>query len=242
MICYVSVTQSQPQLTLDSNLYQSVADYNGQYMLIMVDPDASTPENPTSRFILHWLATNITQTAGADGLRQLSPPSASTTGAGVADFVPYRPPSPPATSSAHRYILYAFQQPSDFAVPAQFASLAGGQNRAQFNLTQFMSAAGLDRPAAAEYFYVNKMAGVAGDFVAQPGGTYPGGNGGAIFEDSANAAGNGTASTTTTSGSGTAATGTASSGNGTSGAVAAGQHVGWAFGMGAALLGFAAML
>lgn len=115
-------------------MYQSVADYNGKYMVIMVDPDASTPEQPNLRFILHWMATDIGQSEGANGLRQLSPPSVAAAGT---DFVPYRAPGPGATSSAHRYIIYAFQQPADFTVPARFAGLAGGQNRTSFNLTDF---------------------------------------------------------------------------------------------------------
>lgn len=222
-----AVTQQQPQLSLNSTLYQSVAAYNGQYTLIMVDPDASTPENPTSRFILHWLAPNVTQTTTTGGLRQLNPPSAA--GTGVQDFVPYRAPTPGNTSSAHRYIIYAFQQPATFSVPSSFSSFAGGANRSNFNLTSFMSAAGLDRPAAAEYFYVNRQTQVPGDFVALAGGTYPGGNGGAIFENSPNAAGNATTTATSTS-STTSSTGTSSSSSttGTGAASAAAGGVRWA--------------
>lgn len=221
LICntHLAVTQQQPQLSLNPALYQSVAAYNGQYTLIMVDPDASTPENPTSRFILHWLAPNVTQTTSTGGLRQLSPPSAA--GTGVQDFVPYRAPTPGNTSSAHRYIVYAFEQPSTFAVPSAFASLAGGANRTNFNLTNFMSAAGLARPAAAEYFYVNRQTQVPGDFVALAGGQYPGGNGGAIFENSPNAAGNATTTATSTS-STTSSTGTSSSSTASGAASAAG--------------------
>lgn len=181
----------------------------------MVDPDASTPEDPSRRFILHWMAPNVTQTQSTTGLRQLSPPSAA--GTGVQDFVPYNPPTPGNTSSAHRYIIYAFQQPATFAVPSAFAGLAGGQNRANFNLTAFMSAAGLVRPAAAEYFYVNRQAQVPGNFVALAGGVYPGGNGGAVFEDSPNAAGNSTASASVTA-TGATATGATATGTTATGA------------------------
>ncbi|KAJ4397597.1 hypothetical protein N0V93_001830 [Gnomoniopsis smithogilvyi] len=175
-----NITQQQPQLSVNANLYQSVADYDGQYTIIMVDPDASTPEDPSRRFILHWMAPNVTQAQSIGGIRQLSPPS--TAGTGVQDFVSYRAPTPGTNSSAHRYIIYAFEQPATFTIPSEYASLAGGQNRSNFNLTTFMSAAGLARPAAAEFFYVNRQTQVPVDFVALPGGTYPGGNGGAIFE------------------------------------------------------------
>lgn len=215
-----NITQSQPQLSVNPALYQSIASYTGQYLVVMVDPDATTPENPTLRFILHWLAPNVTQStsnnSSSGGVRTLSPPSAAS---GSTDFVSYRPPTPPETSSAHRYILYAFEQPADFTMPAAFAGLAGGTNRTNFNLTSFMSAAGLGRPAAAEFFYVSRQAQVPGTFVALAGGTYPGGNGDAIFETSPNAAagGNGSASSSTggTSGTGTSGSGSASSSSGT---------------------------
>lgn len=193
-------------------MYQSVANYNGQYMIIMVDPDASTPEDPSRRFILHWMAPNVTQSQGANGQRQLNPPSTSNVAGGVPDFVSYQAPTPGNTSSAHRYIIYAFQQPASFVVPSAFAGLAGGQNRANFNLTSFLSAAGLPRPAAAEYFYVNRQSQVPGNFIALPGATYPGGNGGAIFENSPNAAGN-----ATTTGTGTGTASGAGSGRGSGG-------------------------
>lgn len=204
----------------------------------MVDPDASTPENPTRRFILHWLAPNTTQRDITDntpqrGLRSLTPPS----GASVADLVPYNPPTPGNTSSAHRYILYAFAQPANFALPAAFANFSGGANRANFNVTGFMAAAGLSRPMAAEYFYVNRQSNVPGNFIALAGGSYPGGNGGAIFENSPNAAGNGTGGTTTGSGNGSTA-GTGSTG--TSGAERAGLK-GWMIG-GLGLVGLWALL
>lgn len=201
MLFGANITQSQPQLSVNPALYQSVASYTGQYLVVMVDPDATTPENPTLRFILHWLAPNVTQSTSnssssisSGGVRRtLSPPSAASGGGGGTDFVSYRPPTPPETSSAHRYILYAFEQPANFTMPAAFAGLAGGANRTNFNLTSFMSAAGLGRPAAAEFFYVSRQAQVPGTFVALAGGTYPGGNGGAIFENSPGAA-NGSAS------------------------------------------------
>ncbi|KAG4378200.1 hypothetical protein GLYMA_18G298900v4 [Glycine max] len=41
------------------------------YTLVMVDPDAPSPGNPTQREYLHWLITNIPATTGANfGWRQ----------------------------------------------------------------------------------------------------------------------------------------------------------------------------
>ncbi|KAL1879242.1 hypothetical protein Daus18300_001821 [Diaporthe australafricana] len=173
-----NITQDQPALALDPTKSPSVASYNGQYVVVMVDPDATSPDNPNNRFILHWLAPNMS--AGA-------PCSATKPQNGVAltnmteNFTPYRSPGPALNSSAHRYILYTFRQPDAFAVPQEFDTYAGGANRMHFNLTSFIDLAGLGSPAAAEYMYVSREPAVPGDFVALPGGEFPGGNGNAIF-------------------------------------------------------------
>lgn len=173
-----AVTQDQPALALDPTRSPAVASYAGQYVVVMVDPDATTPDNPDHRFILHWLAPNMTQ--GDAGSAVLPQAGVELTNA-TENFTPYRSPGPALNSSAHRYILYAFRQPAGFAVPSAFDTFAGGANRMGFNLTGFIEAAGLGNPAAAEYMYVSRQAAVPGDFVALPGGEFPGGNGNAIF-------------------------------------------------------------
>ncbi|KAJ0122283.1 hypothetical protein J7T55_002795 [Diaporthe amygdali] len=165
-----NITQDQPALALDPLRYPSVASYEGQYVIVMCDPDATTPDNPDRRFILHWLAPNMTTGA---------PYSATRPQTGVAltnmteNFTPYRSPGPALNSSAHRYILYAFRQPDTFTVPAEFDTYAGGVNRTGFNLTSFIELAGLGNPAAAEYMYVSREPAVPGDFVALPGDLVP---------------------------------------------------------------------
>lgn len=170
-----NITSTMPTLALNPALYKSIADYQGQYLILMVDPDAPSPDDPSRRFILHWLATNMAPN---------TPARIPQTGRMLTNFtpamVPYRGPGPPPTSSAHRYILYAFQQPDNFAIPAAFRGFSD-QNRTNFNLDNFIKDAGLGRPAAGEYFYTSRQQGVPGDFIALPGGKYPGGNGNAIF-------------------------------------------------------------
>lgn len=219
--------------------YQSVADYNGNYVILMVDPDAPSPDNPTRRFILHWLAANVTQNTEAQaplaGQRALTNSTPA--------LVPYRPPMPPTNSSAHRYIIYAFAQPDNFAIPESFAGFSD-QNRSMFSLDRFISEARLDRPAAGEFWYVSREPEVPGTFVALAGGAYPGGNGAAIFS-----AGSGSATATATSSAGgTSSTGGADS-TGATGTSAASLVAGesfsglftWVVGAGG-LLGLALLL
>jgi hypothetical protein len=136
----------------------------------MVDPDARYPQAPTSRFVLHWLQTDMTTAPqAADGTSQLIN--------STAPRAPFRRPGPPTNSSAHRYILYAFFQHENFTFPAAFEGY-NATNRTSFNLTEFLDQSNLGQsPAAAMYFFASNQTDVPADFVATAGATYPGGNG-----------------------------------------------------------------
>lgn len=144
---------------------------------MMVDPDAPTPEAPTAGFFLHWMAQNMVSTTAPQDVGALKGQSVLTNS--TPSFVDYIPPGPPATSSAHRYILYAFEQPANFTLPAQFANV-NNANRINFDLNAFVQAANLGAPVAANYMYVSAQASVPPTFQGQPGGTFPGGNGNAV--------------------------------------------------------------
>ncbi|KAI1608303.1 phosphatidylethanolamine-binding protein [Exophiala viscosa] len=164
------ITANQPTVALETANFQSISSYNGSYVLLMVDPDARYPSDPTYRFYLHWLQTDMTAaTMASDGTSQLQ----NTT----SPRVPYTRPAPPTNSSAHRYILYAFFQFDNFTYPASFDGYSS-QNRTTFNLTSFLDHSNLGQsPAAAMYFFVSNETQVPQDFTAAAGRTYPGGNG-----------------------------------------------------------------
>merc|ERR1712230_169039 len=104
----VGITANEPTVALETANYDSIASYNGSYVLLMVDPDARYPSNPNLRFIVHWLQTDMIPAAmSSDGTSQLM----NTT----APRVPYARPSPPTNSSAHRYIIYTFFQHGNFS-------------------------------------------------------------------------------------------------------------------------------
>ncbi|KAI9729106.1 MAG: hypothetical protein M1828_000191 [Chrysothrix sp. TS-e1954] len=172
------IVARQPTLAVNTPAYRSLAEYTGTYMVLMVDPDAKTPQNPSERFYLHWAQPNLAVASAANsmgvptGQQQLMNTSAA--------LVPFVRPSPGATSDPHRYIVYAFEQPSKmFTVPESFSGLSA-MNRSKFDLTEFISQAKLGKPAAAEFFFVSHKDGVPTDFIARPGGMYPGGNGAAV--------------------------------------------------------------
>lgn len=173
----VDTPASPPTLAVDTGLYRSLAQYTGAYLVLMVDPDVPTPTNPTSRFLLHWLAPNFRPAGAAPSALRALPGTVLTNR--TANTVSYRRPSPGTTSDAHRYILYAFAQPANFSIPPAFTNFTDA-NRAGFNLTRFVAQARLGAPLAAQYFFVSNKTGVPGGFQAAPGGTYPGGNGAAV--------------------------------------------------------------
>ncbi|EME39987.1 hypothetical protein DOTSEDRAFT_47469 [Dothistroma septosporum NZE10] len=175
----INVTANEPSLSLNTGEYRSLADYNGSYTIIMVDPDASYPENPTSRFILHWLQPNTSRANASSSMGETTSTTSVSLTNVTAPRVPFRRPSPPTNSSAHRYIIYAFQQPMNFTIPSQWSGLSDG-NRTRFNLTNFIRDTNLGTPAAANYFYVSNQTNVPANFTASPGGQYPGGDGSAV--------------------------------------------------------------
>lgn len=252
----INIPQSVPTLSVNTSNYRSLANYNGSYTVLMVDPDASYPETPTSRFILHWMQPNFTQA------NSTMMPSGRTLQNATAPAVPYMRPAPPTNSSAHRYIIYAFQQPLNFTIPSQWSGLSSS-NRTRFNLTNFISDTGLGTPAAANYFYVSNQTSVPANFTAAPGGTYPGGDGTAVTSGdpyrsstaASSSASSGTGSTTSTAstssaGSGSAGTTPGAAGSSAAGASASGTSSGAAAAMitgvgtllGAGIVGMAALL
>ena len=144
----------------------------------MVDPDASYPENPLNRFIIHWWQEDLTKSStevnstSIGGTRLVN---------NTAPRVTYRRPRPPTNSSAHRYIQYLFEQPDNFQVPEAYAGY-GNQNASMFPLEQFLDDADLEDPIAANYFYCSNQTAVPATFVAARGEEYPGGNGAMVTQ------------------------------------------------------------
>ncbi|RMZ70500.1 phosphatidylethanolamine-binding pebp [Pyrenophora seminiperda CCB06] len=122
----------------------------GSCILLMVDLDV--PRNGSRVQLIHWLALNITRS---------SPLSANTSGAALqipdSNPVPYRQPSPPVGDIPHSYTFVLMEQPRNFTMPEQYASLA--MNRAPFNVSQFAKDANLTRPLAGTWITVQNTTG-----------------------------------------------------------------------------------
>ncbi|KAJ6621844.1 PEBP-like protein [Mycena sp. CBHHK59/15] len=110
----------------------------GPFVVATVDPDAPTPQAPTSAQIRHFLGGNF---FNHDGLLV-------NTTAAVSSF---RQPTPPAGSDAHRYIFLLFHQSPEFATQQLVNSTT---SVALFNISQFANAVDLGNPIAGTFMLV----------------------------------------------------------------------------------------
>ncbi|KAH9295801.1 hypothetical protein KI387_039389 [Taxus chinensis] len=102
------------------------------YTLIMTDPDAPSPSDPTLREYLHWMVADIPATTSAS--------------LGV-ELMNYEPPRP--TIGIHRFVFMLFKQ-----VGRQ--SVSPPPSRGSFNTRSFTQRHGLGSPVAAVYFNAQK--------------------------------------------------------------------------------------
>lgn len=114
----LSAAKEPPDMTVD------IQDTQGgeALVLLMIDPDAPTPESCPDKYWLHWIAL-VTVKKGAVHVKQT--------------LLDYYPPSPPPASSLHRYqlVLYPLsKEPSKSHAP---------KNRSGFSLSGFKSALGI---------------------------------------------------------------------------------------------------
>ncbi|XP_054792196.1 protein MOTHER of FT and TFL1-like [Prosopis cineraria] len=107
------------------------------YTLVMVDPDAPSPSEPTFREWLHWIVVDIPE--GSD----------ATQGKEVVSYV-----GPSPRMGIHRYVFVAFRQRGG-SLDGVEASLR--EERANFNTRHFSSKHGLALPVGAVYFNSQKQ-------------------------------------------------------------------------------------
>nr|ACN54547.1 mother of FT and TFL1-like protein [Physcomitrium patens] len=144
-----SATAQAPEIHLSDK-----SGGNNLYTLIMIDPDAPSPSEPTLREWLHWIVTDIPgnsggseMTSGFPRLNELIAPSKSC----GRELVPYMGPRPPV--GIHRYIFVLFRQPlTPFHITPPTV-------RSNFNTRYFAAQCGLGLPVAATYLNAQKEPG-----------------------------------------------------------------------------------
>ncbi|KAF7346567.1 hypothetical protein MSAN_01884800 [Mycena sanguinolenta] len=103
-----------------------------------VDPDAPTPQAPTSAQIRHFLGGNF---FNHNGLLVNTTPAISE----------FRQPAPPAGSDPHRYTFLLFRQSAEFVTQTLVNSTTPVQ---LFNISQFAAAVDLGNPIAGTFMLV----------------------------------------------------------------------------------------
>lgn len=102
--------------------FPAEADFpNYKYVFAIIDPDAPTPQNPTSAQIRHYLVADV------------SPQSTVFNVSSGSVLSPYKSPAPPAGSAAHRYTSVLLRQQPGATVSLYNQS----SSTSNFNLTQF---------------------------------------------------------------------------------------------------------
>lgn len=117
------------------------------FVLFMIDLDV--PRNNTRLTLLHWFVPSATLSGQTNNT--LLVPATNSSGAS------YLQPSPPVGDIPHRYVFLVFARPDNFTVPSQFAAInppSSTQARIGFNISEFVAAAGLGQPLAANYIRV----------------------------------------------------------------------------------------
>ncbi|XP_024395460.1 protein MOTHER of FT and TFL1 isoform X1 [Physcomitrium patens] len=136
-----SATAQAPEIQLSDK-----SGDNNYYTLVMTDPDAPSPSEPSLREWLHWIVTDIPGNSGGSetntGFSWLSEQATSTSSSGR-ELVPYIGPRPPI--GIHRYIFVLFKQPSQSFLISPPAA------RNNFSTRNFAAYYGLGLPVAATY-------------------------------------------------------------------------------------------
>ncbi|KAK7843966.1 CEN-like protein 1 [Quercus suber] len=117
-----SVIISKPRVEIGGD------DMRTAYTLIMTDPDAPSPSDPSLREHLHWMVTDIPGTTDASFGKEI---------------VSYETPKP--VVGIHRYVFILFKQTGRQTVTPP-------TTRDYFNTRRFSAENGLGLPVAAVYF------------------------------------------------------------------------------------------
>ncbi|THU88988.1 PEBP-like protein, partial [Dendrothele bispora CBS 962.96] len=137
-------TKTQPEFWLT---YDDPSFLNERFVIALIDPDAPTPDDPEFAQVRHFIGGDYvissTQPSGTARLTNLSN--------ALAEYV-----SPgPQSGSAHRYTFLVYTQPPDFSsvAPTLVNSSTSLDAIVNFNISTFVSAAGLQEPIAGTLFY-----------------------------------------------------------------------------------------
>ncbi|KAF9478156.1 PEBP-like protein [Pholiota conissans] len=130
---FIDTSQSDPDLR------QAV---NGTFVLVIVDPDAPTPQMPNVSQFLHFIGGNF-----------MADPTSGLLSNSSAALLDFFSPTPPVGSDPHRYVVLVFNQPDDFDTAAP-VFVNASTPRTNFSVSDFALETNLGSPIAGNYFLV----------------------------------------------------------------------------------------
>ncbi|KAF5759903.1 putative phosphatidylethanolamine-binding protein [Helianthus annuus] len=126
---YSDVTPNPPRVEIGNE------QPNQLYTLIMIDPDAPTPDQPSHRELVTWIVTNI-------------PSGSSSASADGTEVVPYNVVNP--RGGFHRQVMLLYRQSS---IITQIITV---QPRTNFSSSGFAATHNLGNPVGVVYFHVRR--------------------------------------------------------------------------------------
>nr|ANS56345.1 MFT-like protein [Podocarpus macrophyllus] len=123
-----SVTGTRPTVQLPRRQFDDAL-----FTLVMTDPDAPSPSEPSMREWVHWIVTDIPGSSDASQGREI---------------LPYMGPRPPI--GIHRYVFVLFKQQCPMMM------MMAPQVRHNFSTRAFAAQYGLGLPVATVYFNAQK--------------------------------------------------------------------------------------
>ncbi|KAF3031563.1 hypothetical protein E8E12_001664 [Didymella heteroderae] len=134
----VSDVKSIPSITFSS----STPGPASTFTLLLIDPDAPTPDDPKFAYWRHWIVTNIPASSTSSN----GSSSSDVTG-DVKDgktVTPYLAPGPKDESGPHRYLFLLFKEPTGFSV--EKGNVGGDEfvERRSFGAKEFVEGHGLE--------------------------------------------------------------------------------------------------
>ncbi|KAF5705816.1 lipid binding protein [Fusarium globosum] len=102
------------------------------YMLLLVDPDAPTPDDPKFAFWRHWVLPGLRPLSGGDAVAQVQPA-----------LTEYLGPGPKDDSKPHRYLLLLYRQPASLDLAKEDVGGEEFTQRRSFDTAKFVEKHGL---------------------------------------------------------------------------------------------------
>ncbi|OAA59925.1 phosphatidylethanolamine-binding protein [Cordyceps fumosorosea ARSEF 2679] len=133
------VSQVQREPSVSFQVEAGAAANDGSYLLMLVDPDAPTPEDPKFAFWRHWVVSGL-KPPSSSSFSFSSSPALSSSGTTLTAFLG---PGPKPESNPHRYLFLLYREPPGLALTRAEVGGDAFVERRSFDVAGFVAAHGL---------------------------------------------------------------------------------------------------